>query len=62
MYELRRGTMMMLTPNKSDVEMYKKAGWILINKSSKKKKEKVIKNVEDNKDSNIIESEPSTID
>lgn len=36
MYELRKGTMMMLTPNKKDMEMYRKSGWSLIEKSSKK--------------------------
>ena len=40
MYELRKGTMMMLTPNKKDVEMYKKAGWTLIEKTVKKTKSK----------------------
>lgn len=40
MYELRKGTMMMLTPNKKDMEMYVKAGWNLVEKSSKKNKHK----------------------
>lgn len=40
MYELRKGTMMMLTPNKNDMEMYKKAGWNLAEKTSKKNKHK----------------------
>lgn len=35
MYELRKGTMMLLTPNINDVEMYKKAGWNLVIKEKK---------------------------
>lgn len=40
MYELRRGTMMMLTPNKKDMEMYVKSGWSLVEKTSNKRKNK----------------------
>ena len=40
MYELRKGTMMLLTSNKSDVEMYKKAGWCLVTKKKQKTKTK----------------------
>lgn len=45
MYELRKGTMMLLTPNKSDVEMYKQAGWQLIEKRKQSKKETIKKEI-----------------
>lgn len=50
MYELRKGSMMMLTPSKKDVEMYKNAGWLLITERSKtnKSRNKKQKNKQEN--------------
>lgn len=55
MYELRKGTMMMLTPNKDDVEMYLKAGWSLTESSAKKHKSKNKKQTIKQEINNIVE-------
>ena len=40
MYKLRKGKMLMMTPNKNDIDMYVKAGWSLVEKVSNKRKNK----------------------